>query len=185
MQVDTWTPLLAALYMMATLAAPALFAGARLGPLLLPMVATAGASFGRIADPAGCVIIANRGPNSCEETCTVLSLQLTDPNRKSAGFRCSHHAWLSGLPSTCSYLQRREWAVTAVRLAWLLHFAGGLSPQGGMPAAAAVAEAAPTSLRGLTTLAHMACADALLILSLLFPVRTAGCSITTGCSMFV
>lgn len=71
-----------------------------------------------------------------------------------------------------SYRQRREWAVTALRLAWLLHFAGALVPQGGTPAAVAVAAAAPASFRELATLAHMACADALMVLSLLFPVRT-------------
>jgi hypothetical protein len=67
-----------------------------------------------------------------------------------------------------SYLQRREWAVSAVRLAWLLHFAGALAPQGGTPAAAAVA--APSSFRELAVLAHLSCADALLVMSLLFPV---------------
>ena len=59
--------------------------------------------------------------------------------------------------------------MAALRLAWLLHFAGALAPQGGAPAAAAMA--APSSFRDLAVLAHLACADALLALSLLFPVR--------------
>jgi hypothetical protein len=61
--------------------------------------------------------------------------------------------------------------VAAVRLAWLLHVAGALAPQGGAPASAAAAMAAPSSFRDVAVLAHAACADALLALSLLFPVR--------------
>lgn len=60
--------------------------------------------------------------------------------------------------------------MAALRLAWLLHFAGALAPQGGTPAAAA-AGSAPSSFRDVAVLAHAACADALLALSLLFPVR--------------
>lgn len=64
------------------------------------------------------------------------------------------------------YLQRREWALTAVRLAWLLHFAGAATSQDDTSPVSA-----PGSLADVAGLAHLACADVLLVLSLLFPVR--------------
>ena len=61
--------------------------------------------------------------------------------------------------------------MAALRVAWLLHFAGKLAPQGGAPAAAASAASEPSSFLAFAALAHSANADALLALSLLFPVR--------------
>lgn len=72
----------------------------------------------------------------------------------------------------CRYLERREMVMTALRLAWLLHFAAA-------PAATSagfdLAAATPSSLRQLIAMARLTCTDMLLALSLLFPVRLCFC----------